>query len=449
MKNTKYILSFFVLLAATLIPSMTQAADANIQLDKIDFGVEANLIPANQDLIISVSVEETEAENITGDLVFFVNDEEAARESFEVDSESEQVIVFPWTSPDAGELVDFRFIFEDLEPADSNEENNVVNILQAPVYGPEELEAKLAELGASEEAVGAEVVDLESLPSILIHAEKLSWNSFRFRPSQVVPVAEQEYLWSFGDGTSSNNRVNEHEYEKPGTFQVQLEVITGDGQRQVTTMQAHVGFFNLANWRLWALILLLGLIIVVGSVIASFPEKKSKKAQTPRMPAVAPESDGMPSVSELVQEEPSVPVVQEEKTEKPKKKGFFSRKHHGQEQEDESHNVSSESESELIAATGYSADQLAEELSFLEDFGSDESKEEMKESTDGDVKEPEEAFQEEEPVKKTAAVKKKKSPAKKKSSAKKKTTTKKKKAAPKKKAAAKKKTAKKKTTKKK
>lgn len=103
---------------------------------------------------------------------------------------------------------------------------------------------------------------------VFVQAEQLSWNTFRFRPSSRLGVGEYDYKWDFGDGVVSSDRVIEHTYAKPGRYSVNLQIIEPDGGIQSSTVFVRVGFFNLANWRLWIIIGLLALIIIVAAMTA-------------------------------------------------------------------------------------------------------------------------------------------------------------------------------------
>lgn len=106
------------------------------------------------------------------------------------------------------------------------------------------------------------------LNEVFVQAEQLSWNSFRFRPSSRLGAGSYEYIWDLGDGTVSSERVVEHTYRKPGRYSVNAQLIDQDGGIQSSTVLVRVGFFNLANWRLWIIIALLALIIIVAAMTA-------------------------------------------------------------------------------------------------------------------------------------------------------------------------------------
>jgi hypothetical protein len=125
----------------------------------------------------------------------------------------------------------------------------------------------------TEQAPSSEPEETHSFSSELtVQKEQLNWNTYRFRPSLPIGVSGLEYGWDFGDGQTSADRVAEHTFKKPGNFTVQLTVIDAAGQPLSSTLQVHVGFFNLANWRLWIIIVLLAFIIIVAALLAGMAD---------------------------------------------------------------------------------------------------------------------------------------------------------------------------------
>lgn len=166
-------------------------------------------------------------------------------------------------------------VLPDSEEADSEAVEDAGSVADAPQ--PE----LISEISEETETAPTEAVD-EDFSTLMIHVEQLGWNSFRLRPSFRLGVSEAEYLWAFGDGTNSSERFVEHQYERPGIFMVELGVIDENGTPHSATIQVGVGFFHLANWRMWVLIGLLALIIIVAAVIAGVtgsivPKSQAKK----------------------------------------------------------------------------------------------------------------------------------------------------------------------------
>lgn len=168
---------------------------------------------------------------------------------------------------------------------------------------------------------------------VFVQAEQLAWNAFRFRPSSRLGSGEYTYEWDFGDNTSASDRVVEHTVKKPGRYNVVLRIIEDDGSMQTSSSLIRVGFFNLANWRLWIIIALLALIIIVAAMMAGV---------TDSIVGPATEEDRQP-------EPQPAPSDNEEEIEP----------------------LSSESgDLDTMAATGVSAEALGDELSLLEELDS-------------------------------------------------------------------------------
>lgn len=107
---------------------------------------------------------------------------------------------------------------------------------------------------------------------LIIQSEQIGWNQFRFRPASRLGAGEFQYEWDFGDGNVSAERVVEHAFSKPGRYSVTLRLVEPDGTPHVANMIVRVGFFHLANWRLWVILGLLALIIILASVTAGVTE---------------------------------------------------------------------------------------------------------------------------------------------------------------------------------
>lgn len=136
------------------------------------------------------------------------------------------------------------------------------------------------------EAPGSEEVEITPLseakpPGITVHVEQLNWNTFKFRPSSQLGAKANTYSWDFGDGETSNQRIVEHSFSRPGTFHVSVKMVGADLQTRDAVTQIHIGFFYLANWRLWILLLLLAAIIIVASAVTGMANGKAKSALRP------------------------------------------------------------------------------------------------------------------------------------------------------------------------
>jgi hypothetical protein len=176
----------------------------------------------------------------------------------------------------------------------------------------------------------------QAQPTLMIHLEQLAWNEFRFRPSFELGSGGQIYAWDFGDGSASEQRIVEHTFSKPGQYQVSLRIEKSDGSSVEAALPVQIGFFHLANWRLWVLIVLLAAIIIVAAVIAGVTDHVVKSEAKPRVP---------------LQPQPS---------------------RSGEGEEETLMNALSDASGDLdsLAATGLDADALAQELSLLEPIGS-------------------------------------------------------------------------------
>jgi len=206
----------------------------------------------------------------------------------------------------------------------------------------------IVEMNGERTVVDSTVVPGEAssalVQELVIQAEQIGWNQFRFRPSSRLGSGSFEYEWSFGDGQNSSDRVVEHTFSKPGRFTVNLRVLEPNGSQQVSSMVVRVGFFNLANWRLWVIIGLLALIIILSAVTAGASdalvgEQKPKEADDKR--------ESMPSDTEEIDLEPLT---------------------------DET------GEMDSLAATGETRKDLADDLALLESLGSAKTEAEPKES---------------------------------------------------------------------
>jgi len=95
--------------------------------------------------------------------------------------------------------------------------------------------------------------DLNS--KLKIKAEKSKWNKYSFT-ADLRGVTEENlvYAWDLGDGTVSNQKVVEHQYESSGKFNVSLKVTGPDELELTASKKVNLSFFNWENNRLKALI---------------------------------------------------------------------------------------------------------------------------------------------------------------------------------------------------
>lgn len=180
---------------------------------------------------------------------------------------------------------------------------------------------------------------------LVIQAEQVGWNQFRFRPSSRLGSGNFEYEWSFGDGANSVERVIEHTFAKPGRYTVSLRLLEPDGSQQVSSMVVRVGFFNLANWRLWVIIGLLALIIILSAVTAGASDSLVGEGNT-HTKDLEETKDSTPADAEEIDLEPLT---------------------------DESGGLDS------LASTGETPKALSDDLALLESIGSAKTEEESAE----------------------------------------------------------------------
>lgn len=175
--------------------------------------------------------------------------------------------------PEAGD------VSEDLpdtaaDPGIDAGEPEVMEVLPELLEAPESEEVKITPLSDA------------NIPGITVNVEQLNWNTFKFRPSSQLGAQSYTYSWDFGDGEKSDQRIVEHSFSRPGTFHVSLKMDGADLKTQDAVAQVYIGFFYLANWRLWILLLLLTAIIIVASAVTGMANGKEKPA--PKLTKVKP-----------------------------------------------------------------------------------------------------------------------------------------------------------------
>lgn len=328
--------SLFVLFL--LLPGVALAAtDVEVQTNSLSISEPETEIPLNSTVEFSATVSELLAEeSVTTDLLLLINEEEVSRQSIVLEPGATSEVSFEWLSFDLPTEFTVEIRAELTEAEDVNTSNNSLLL-----SGLQVVEALNEDVSEDQSAEDIPLID----SPLVIYAERLAWNQFRLRPTLLLANSTTEYEWDFGDGVVSTSRVNEHTYAKPGTYQVTLQVFTPSGERMSTSAQVHVGFFHLANWRLWVLVILLALIILVGASIASFPEKKTLSA--PKKPSLKSQkplaemkvSDHLKASMDQTSSEPIV------------------------HQPD-----SAEQDLDVLAQSGSTTEKLEDELSFLEEL---------------------------------------------------------------------------------
>ncbi len=115
-------------------------------------------------------------------------------------------------------------------------------------------------------------------PIILINVERVNWKTYAFEPEiRGLSADRLQYRWDFGDGQSSDKPYPQHTYLTPQVYGVTLTVTDpSTGERYASTAQeVHISFFNIANYQLWLLIvvIIIGLIILLKIIKAIVTRK--------------------------------------------------------------------------------------------------------------------------------------------------------------------------------
>lgn len=99
--------------------------------------------------------------------------------------------------------------------------------------------------------------------SVAMVQEKIGWTKYKFQTDIPAEIGDQfTYLWDFGDGAQSAERLVTHRFGRPGNYLVKLTV--EDQNKNVFQDQAEisVSWFNPGNYRLWLLVALLFAIML-------------------------------------------------------------------------------------------------------------------------------------------------------------------------------------------
>ncbi len=111
------------------------------------------------------------------------------------------------------------------------------------------------------------VVADEPLERVGIVAERVSWKRYSFRTDVPSDQLDQfTYLWQFGDGSQSTERIIRHRFKQTGTYEVIL-TIEDTNRRQLTDgLMVTVSWWHWTNPLMW-LLLGIGVIGFIGSAI--------------------------------------------------------------------------------------------------------------------------------------------------------------------------------------
>ena len=286
MKKQKLFQIIAVLSAVLLLPTAAFAqSDLGIITNSLSLNVPVDEVRAGEIIEISAEVENKSEQEISAHIKLLINDEEFALQQIVVEANSNKEVKFEWTAPASAQEVDLSLRLSNQDPEDENDANDIISLFGVQVSSSGEEAAigneAMKPVDKQVNLVEDDIIPINAigLPDALIHIEQINWNTFRFRPSFLLGEEAQSYHWQFGDGSKGTKRVVQHTYAKPGVYQVQLELFSEDGSRDIVDITLQVGFFHLSNWRLWVLILLLAAIIIIAAIVAGSSEKQGKPGQ--------------------------------------------------------------------------------------------------------------------------------------------------------------------------
>ena len=284
MKKQKFFQIITALSVVLLLPIAAFAqSDLGIVTNSLSLSVPIDEVRAGESIEISAEVENKSEQEISAQIKLLINDEEFALQQIVVEANSNKEVKFEWTPPASAQEVDLSLRLSNQDPEDENDTNDLISLFGVQVSSSGE-EAAISNQAMKPEDKQVDLVEDDitpinavDLPDALIHVEQMNWNTFRFRPSFLLGEEAQSYHWQFGDGSKGTKRVVQHTYAQPGVYQVQLELFSEDGSRDIVDITLQVGFFHLSNWRLWVLIFLLAAIIIIAAIVAGSSEKPGGK----------------------------------------------------------------------------------------------------------------------------------------------------------------------------
>jgi len=120
-------------------------------------------------------------------------------------------------------------------------------------------------------------INISSINSnIQINAKLKSWNTYVFTPQLRGLIDENLiYVWDFGDGVKSSQKIAEHTYGQYGNYQVSLKVSGDNNLRLLAQKDIKISFFNISN--IWVWIILGGLLIFLLLLLIILLSKRNKK----------------------------------------------------------------------------------------------------------------------------------------------------------------------------
>ncbi|MBD3359165.1 MAG: PKD domain-containing protein [Candidatus Buchananbacteria bacterium] len=146
---------------------------------------------------------------------------------------------------------------------DNNESDDEQNTDEAPSNLPEGNEAVDDE--DKNKDIDINDIDEQLKPKVKIKTEKKEWDTYVFS-ADLKGVLDENlvYNWDFGDGTSSDQKVVEHQYEEEGQYDVNLTVTGPDDLELIDNKKINISFFNFGNK---GLILSLGGLAVLLAIL--------------------------------------------------------------------------------------------------------------------------------------------------------------------------------------
>lgn len=115
-------------------------------------------------------------------------------------------------------------------------------------------------------------------PVAAISSKRVGWDTFRFIAKDADGGRGSSVHWDFGDGSSADGTEVEHRFGTPGSYNVTLTVTGADGVQAKDVMRVHIAFFDLRNWRLLALMGLIGAVAAGMVALAEGARRRSKNA---------------------------------------------------------------------------------------------------------------------------------------------------------------------------
>jgi len=149
--------------------------------------------------------------------------------------------------------------------------------------------AAAAEEIAEPEVLSGSIVSKAQLQSeinnVMIIGTSTNWGTWEWRTD--IPVEDGDrytYLWDFGDGNQSTDRLLTHHFPGSGTYQVKLTVETVDRAQFTDTKTVTVSWWHIGNWQVQLLVLFL--VILGGGLcyLAYRPEVIGRLSRQRRRP---------------------------------------------------------------------------------------------------------------------------------------------------------------------